>query len=61
MEGGAGENQSIMRFEDKTLKCKDCGNDFTFTGGEQAFFAKNNFTEPKRCPDCRRKKKEQQR
>ncbi|HOO26276.1 MAG TPA: zinc-ribbon domain containing protein, partial [Clostridiales bacterium] len=26
-------------FEDKTLKCKDCGSDFVFTAGEQEFYA----------------------
>ncbi|MDY4222620.1 MAG: zinc-ribbon domain containing protein, partial [Candidatus Faecousia sp.] len=26
-------------YEDKTLKCKDCGNEFVFTAGEQAFYA----------------------
>ena len=26
-------------FEDKTLKCKECGADFIFTAGEQEFYA----------------------
>lgn len=44
-----------MSFEDKTLNCRDCGNDFVFTAGEQAFYAEKGFTnEPRRCPDCRR-------
>ena len=45
---------------DKTLKCIDCGEDFTFTAGEQEFYAAKGFTnEPKRCPECRRKHKEE--
>jgi hypothetical protein len=46
--------------EDKTLTCKDCGAPFTFTVGEQQFYAEKGFTnEPTRCPDCRRAKKAQ--
>lgn len=43
--------------DDKIIKCKDCGNDFTLTANEQEFFAKKGFEEPKRCLDCRRKNK----
>lgn len=43
---------------DKTLVCKDCGNEFVFTEGEQAFYKEKGFeNEPQRCPDCRRAKK----
>lgn len=45
---------------DKTLNCKDCGQDFTFTEGEQAFYQEKGFTnEPTRCPDCRKARKAQ--
>ena len=30
-------------FEDKTLKCKECGADFIFTAGEQEFYAEKGF------------------
>ena len=30
-------------YEDKTLVCKDCGNEFVFTAGEQAFYAEKGF------------------
>ena len=44
-----------MSFVDKTLTCRDCGATFTFTAGEQEFYAEKGFTnEPTRCPDCRR-------
>jgi len=44
-----------MSFEDKTLNCRDCGNDFVFSAGEQQFYAEKGFTnEPRRCPECRR-------
>ena len=43
-------------FEDKTLVCKDCGNEFVFTAGEQEFYAEKGFqNEPLRCKDCRSK------
>lgn len=41
-------------YNDKTLTCRDCGAEFSFTGSEQAFFAEKGFTnEPTRCPSCR--------
>lgn len=44
--------------QDKTLKCKDCGQEFIFTVGQQEFFKEKGFTnEPVRCADCRRAKK----
>jgi len=47
-----------MDYEDKTLKCRDCGRDFTFTAGEQAFYSEKGFeNEPARCPECRASKK----
>lgn len=40
---------------DKVLKCKDCGKEFTFTAGEQEFYAEKGFEhEPSRCPECRK-------
>ena len=47
-----------MSFEDKTLQCSDCGQQFTFTSGEQEFYASRGLqNEPRRCPDCRRSRK----
>lgn len=41
-------------YEDKTLTCKDCGNEFVFTAGEQEFYAEKGFeNEPQRCKACR--------
>ncbi|MFZ3171704.1 MAG: zinc-ribbon domain containing protein [Carboxydocellales bacterium] len=45
-------------FQDKTLVCKDCGNEFVFTEGEQQFYAEKGFeNEPQRCKDCRNARK----
>ena len=30
-------------FQDKTIVCKDCGQEFTFTASEQEFFAEKGF------------------
>jgi CxxC-x17-CxxC domain-containing protein len=43
-----------MEFQDKVLKCIDCGADFVFTAGEQLFFRDKQFkNEPKRCKTCK--------
>lgn len=48
----------MTEYKDKTIKCVDCGEDFTFTARDQEFYAEKGFTnEPKRCRDCRDKKK----
>lgn len=45
---------------DKTLRCRDCGSEFIFSEGEQAFYKEKGFeNEPQRCADCRRAKKQQ--
>ncbi len=47
-------------YQDKTLSCRDCGKDFTFTASEQAFYAEKGFeNEPSRCPECRAARKQQ--
>ena len=45
-------------YEDKTLVCKECGNEFVFTAGEQEFYAEKGFeNEPQRCKECRQARK----
>ena len=47
-----------MDLNDKTLNCADCGQEFIFSRNEQAFYAERGFTnEPKRCKNCRDKRK----
>jgi len=46
-----------MDFQDKVLKCIDCGSAFIFTAGEQLFFHDKQFrNEPKRCKTCKTKR-----
>lgn len=40
---------------DRMLPCADCEQDFVFDAGEQRFFKEKGFTDPKRCPRCRKK------
>ena len=47
----------MAEFQDRVLKCVDCGADFVFTAGEQHFFHDKNFkNEPKRCKACKTKR-----
>jgi CxxC-x17-CxxC domain-containing protein len=48
-----------MEFQDKSLQCMDCGQDFVFTAGEQEFYDRKGFREiPKRCKPCRENRKQ---
>lgn len=45
-------------YTDRNLTCGDCGVTFVFTAGEQEFYAAKGFSsDPRRCPDCRRARK----
>ena len=48
-----------MAFVDQVLCCRDCNQEFTFTAGEQEFFAGRGLTNaPTRCPACRAARKQ---
>ncbi len=50
--------ETAVEYVDETLHCVECGNDFVFTAGEQAFYAEKGYTnKPKRCRACRNAKK----
>jgi len=38
---------------DQEITCRDCGAVFTFTDGEQEFYASKNLSAPQRCKNCR--------
>ena len=51
-------DQGDSGFEDQVVQCRDCGQEFVFTAGEQAFFQQKGFlAPPKRCKSCRDRKK----
>jgi CxxC-x17-CxxC domain-containing protein len=48
----------VVEFSDRILACRDCGKPFTWTAGEQTFYAeKSLMNEPARCPECRAARK----
>ena len=48
--------------QDKPLVCRDCNQEFIWTTGEQRFYEEKGFANPpSRCPDCRKKSKEERR
>src|SRR5439155_8042691 len=50
----------FMVESDKSIKCRDCGEEFVFSAGEQAFYKERGFQhEPTRCRRCRDEKKRQ--
>ncbi len=45
-------------YTDKKLICRDCGNEFVFTAGEQEFYNERGFDSvPQRCRFCRQKRR----
>ena len=39
------------------IVCKDCGKEFTVDEKEQEWYKEKGFELPKRCLDCRKKRK----
>src|SRR5258706_10394314 len=51
-------SDAMASSEDKSITCVDCGEEFLFTAGEQAFYRERGLTnEPTRCKNCREKRK----
>ena len=49
-----------MSFQDKSIQCSDCGITFTHSAEDQEFYQSKGYTnEPKRCPECRRTRKQE--
>jgi len=46
-------------YTDRLLTCRECGANFTFSAGEQTFFASRGLiNSPSRCPGCRNARKD---
>ena len=54
-----GKREGFGDVSDRTITCRDCGETFTFTAGEQAFYAERGYSEPQRCANCRAERKAQ--
>jgi len=50
-------NLRKANFQDKQLTCIDCEATFIFTKGERYYYASKGLAQPKRCPNCRLKRK----
>ena len=49
----------MATYADKTLKCIECGSDFTYAASEQELHASLGYqNEPKRCTPCRDAKRQ---
>jgi len=46
-----------QNYQDQMLQCVECGQEFTFTGEDQEFYAQKGYSSPKRCPVCRANRK----
>jgi cold shock protein len=56
LEGAA--PRTMTSGEDQRIKCVECGEEFLFTAGEQAFYREHNLTHaPTRCKRCRTSRK----
>jgi|EP00505_MAST-04D_sp_SCG-Rhode-Island_P001832 cleavage and polyadenylation specificity factor subunit 4 len=52
------DDDAPLQEEGEELDCRDCGNKFIFSKGEQEFFAMKGFTnKPSRCKECKMKKR----
>ncbi len=45
---------------DQQILCVSCGRIFTWSAGEQRYYAEHGFQTPKRCPDCRAHRRAEQ-
>lgn len=49
-------------YQDEKLICEDCGAEFIFTAGEQEFYSEKGLVNtPKRCPQCRKQRRKNNR
>ncbi|HLB95434.1 MAG TPA: zinc-ribbon domain containing protein [Patescibacteria group bacterium] len=45
--------------QDKNLSCKECSKEFVWSAGEQKFYQDKGLQNPPgRCPDCRKKNRD---
>ncbi len=56
-----GETSNVSTGEGTKLVCSDCRSTFLFEIGEQNFYKTRGLTPPKRCSNCRSKRKHRRR
>jgi hypothetical protein len=50
-------NIETPNFRDLILTCINCGTDFVLEADEQLFYFKRGLSMPKRCSECRQRRK----
>jgi CxxC-x17-CxxC domain-containing protein len=48
-----------MVFQDRSITCAECGQAFIFTADDQRYHLEKGYSDPKRCPSCRRSRRAQ--
>lgn len=49
-----------MTFSDRQISCRECGDGFVWTAGEQEFYQQKGLLhEPQRCHSCRQRAKQE--
>lgn len=46
-----------QNYENQQLQCAECGTIFEFLAEDQEYYATKGYSAPKRCPECREKRK----
>lgn len=46
-------------FQDRTIQCVECSQDFVFSADDQQFHSERGYTDPKRCSACRAARRSQ--
>ena len=49
--------ETKAEFKAERLICCDCNQPFVFSAGEKAYFFSKGLSTPRRCPQCRLKRK----
>jgi len=47
-----------QKLENIVITCSDCGLEFVFSVGEQQYYSSKSLSTPKRCPQCRKIRRE---
>lgn len=55
MQNKTGQSSPIV---DTIIKCLDCGTGFTITPQEREWYYRHNYNLPKRCRECRQRRRE---
>ena len=58
VESECSEPPALPTYIDRQLQCVNCQTPFVFSAAQQEFFAKRRYSDPVRCSDCSKAKKD---